>query len=350
MRSAITIDSRRIGGGEPCFVIAEAGVNHNGDLELALKLIDVAAAAGADAVKFQTFSADRLASASAPKAPYQQAATEAKESQHAMLKRLELKPQAYARLMEHCRERGIMFLSSPFDEAAADLLDALGVAAFKVPSGEIVNLPFLEHVARKGRPIILSTGMSDMAEVKAAVDAIRAAGEDRIVLLHCVSDYPADPSEANLRAMATMAAACQCPVGFSDHSEGRAVAVAAIALGACVIERHFTLDRNLPGPDHRASLEPEELAAMIGDIRTTEAALGSGHKLPQPSEFANRAIVRKSIAAARDLPVGTVLKAADLTMLRPGTGLAPRLLPQLAGRRLRAAVAAGTLIAWDMLA
>ena len=247
MRLAITIDSRRIGGGEPCFVIAEAGVNHNGDLELALKLIDVAAAAGADAVKFQTFSADRLASASAPKAPYQQATTEAKESQHAMLKRLELKPQAYARLMEHCRERGIMFLSSPFDEAAADLLDALGVAAFKVPSGEIVNLPFLEHVARKGRPIILSTGMSDLAEVKTAVDTIRAAGEDQIVLLHCVSDYPADPSEANLRAMATMAAACQCPVGFSDHSEGRAVAVAAIALGACVIERHFTLDRDLPG-------------------------------------------------------------------------------------------------------
>jgi N,N'-diacetyllegionaminate synthase len=348
--ATVTVGGRRIGQGEPCFVIAEAGVNHNGDVDTALRLVDVAAAAGADAVKFQTFAADRLASAAAPKAAYQKLTTGEEESQRAMLKRLELSPDSHSALMNRCRERAIMFLSSPFDERAVDLLDALGVAAFKVPSGEIVNLPYLDHLARKRRPVILSTGMADLAEVKTAVDAIRAAGNDQIVLLHCVSEYPADPARSNLRAMASMAEACGCPVGFSDHSESGAVAIAAVALGACVIERHFTLDRNLPGPDHRASLEPAELADMIRDIRIAEAALGDGQKLPQPGELGNRAVVRKSIAAARDLPAGTVLRADDLTTLRPGNGIAPALLSQLAGRRLRDAVAAGTLIAWDMLA
>jgi N,N'-diacetyllegionaminate synthase len=350
MTATVTIGTRRIGGSEPCFVIAEAGVNHNGDMAMAIRLIDVAAAAGAEAVKFQTFTADRLASASAPKAAYQKITTEAGESQHAMLKWLELKPQDHDLLMNHCRVRGIIFLSSPFDALAADLLDELGVAAFKIPSGEIVNLPFLEHVARKRRPVIVSTGMSTLAEVKTAVDTIRTAGNNQIVLLHCLSVYPADPAEANLRAMATMAEACNCPVGFSDHTGSGVVAIAAVALGAVVIERHFTLDRNLPGPDHRASLEPTELAVMIRDVRATQAALGDGQKLPQPSELENRAIVRKSIAAARDLPAGAVLQTSDLTTLRPGTGLAPTLLPELVGRRMRAAVGAGTLIAWDMLA
>jgi N-acetylneuraminate synthase/N,N'-diacetyllegionaminate synthase len=349
MTATVTIGTRRIGGHEPCFVIAEAGVNHNGDLATAIKLIDVAARAGADAVKFQTFSADRVASASAPKAAYQKVTTAAEESQHAMLKRLELPPQAYGTLMNHCNERAIMFLSSPFDEQAADLLDSLGVAALKVPSGEIVNLAYLQHVAHKRRPLIVSTGMSTLEEVRTAVDTIRAAGNDQIVLLHCLSDYPADPAEANLRAMAAMADACNCPVGFSDHTKGQAVAIAAVALGAAAIERHFTLDRNLPGPDHRASLEPAELTAMVRDIRLTEAALGHGRKVPQPSELENRAIVRKSIAAARDLAAGAVLQAADVVMLRPGTGLAPAVLPQLLGRTVRVAVASGTLMSWEML-
>ncbi len=344
------IENRRVGDGEPCFIIAEAGVNHNGDMHMAASLIDVAADAGADAVKFQTFSADRVASASAPKATYQSVTTAAEESQYAMLKRLELPPHAHSKLIEHCRQRGIMFLSSPFDEQAVDLLDTLGVAAFKVPSGEIVNLPYLRHMARRGRPIILSTGMSTLDEVKTAVTTIRSAGNDQIVLLHCLSNYPADPAEANLRAMSTMKEACHCPVGFSDHTQGHAVAIAAVALGACVIERHFTLDRNLPGPDHRASLEPAELAAMIRDIRTTEAALGDGRKVAQPSELENRAVIRKSIAIARDLPAGAVLQSADLTTLRPGTGLAPGLARQVIGRRLRDAVTEGTLISWDMLA
>ena len=349
MTAMVTIGARHVGGGEPCFVIAEAGVNHNGDVAVAMNLIDVAAAAGADAVKFQTFSADRVASPLAPKAAYQKVTSAAGESQHAMLKRLELSPQAHRLLMEHCHARGIMFLSSPFDEQAVDMLDALGVAAFKVPSGEIVNLHYLQHVACKGRPIIMSTGMSTLDEVRTAVNTIRAAGNDQIVLLHCLSDYPADPAEANLRAMATLAEACYCPVGFSDHSEGHTVAIAAVALGACLIERHFTLDRALPGPDHRASLEPAALAEMVRDIRTAQAALGNGQKVPQPSEMANRAVVRKSIAAARDLPADAVLQASDLTMLRPGTGLAPALAPQLTGCRLRVAVAAGTPITWDMV-
>lgn len=350
MTSTVGIGARRVGVGEPCFIIAEVGVNHNGDINMARKLIDVAVEAGADAVKFQTFSADRLASANAPKATYQKATTSAIESQHSMLKRLEISAEAHAVLMGYCQERGIMFLSSPFDEYATDFLDNLGVVAFKVPSGEIVNLPYLEHMARKGRPIILSSGMSTLKEVTTAVAVIRAAGNDQIVLLHCLSDYPADPRETNLRAMATMAAACECPVGYSDHTEGHVVTIVAVALGACLIERHFTLDRNLPGPDHRASLEPAELVAMIHDIRTTEAAFGTGRKEPQPSELENRAIIRKSVAAAHDLPAGSMLKATDLMMIRPGTGLLPSVAPQLVGRHLRTAVVAGTLITWDMVA
>jgi N,N'-diacetyllegionaminate synthase len=349
MTATVLIGGRRIGAGERCFVIAEAGVNHNGDMALARELIDVAADAGADAVKFQTFSADRLASRDAPKAAYQKVTTSPDESQHAMLQRLELTTEAHERLIERCGGRGIMFLSSPFDEQAADLLDALSVAAFKVPSGEVVNLPYLRHVAGKGRPIILSSGMSTLDEVGAAVAAIREVGNDQLALLHCLSNYPADPAEANLRAMATMAEAFRCPVGFSDHTEGHVAAIAAVALGACIIERHFTLDRELPGPDHRASLEPDELTAMIRDIRTTQAALGSGRKEPQPSELENRAVIRKSIVAARDLSAGTVLREADLGTMRPGTGLSPAMMPQLTGRRVRTAVAAGTPIALDML-
>jgi N,N'-diacetyllegionaminate synthase len=349
MSDVIEIGGRQIGSGAPCFIIAEAGVNHNGDADLAHRLVDVAVEAGADAVKFQTFSADRLAALAAPKAAYQMRTTASDESQHAMLKRLELTPQAHQSLIEHCRQRGVMFLSSPFDEEAADLLDRLGVAAFKVPSGEIVNLPFLRHLAAKGRPIILSTGMADLTEVETAVNAIRTAGHRALVLLHCVSDYPADPGQANLRAMATLRAAFGLPVGFSDHTVGSAVPLAAVALGACIVERHFTIDRTLPGPDHAASLEPAEVRDLIRAIRTVEAALGDGRKRPQSSERENRAIIRKSIAAARDLPAGAPLRAGDLTAIRPGTGLSPALADKLLGRCPRVDVPAGTLLAWHML-
>ena len=345
----VTIGNRRVGPGERCFVIAEAGVNHNGDMALAKRLIDVAVDAGADAVKFQTFSADRLASAAAPKAAYQKQTTSSDESQHAMLKRLELTPEAHRLLIDHARTRGIMFLSSPFDEQAADFLETLDVPAFKIPSGEIVNLPFLRHVAAKGRPVILSTGMADAAEVATAVNEIAAAGLRDLVLLHCLSNYPADPAEANLRAITAMHEAHGLPVGFSDHTEGVAVALAAVALGACVIEKHFTLDRTLPGPDHRASIEPDELTALVQGIRTVEGALGDGRKRAQPSELENRAVIRKSLVAARDLSAGEALTADDLAAVRPGTGLSPAMASQIVGRRLRIAVPAGTPIAWDML-
>ena len=347
---SVAIGDRQVGEDRPCFFIAEAGVNHNGDLELARRLIDVAAESGADAVKFQTFSADRLVSRDAPKAAYQKVTTAADESQHAMLARLELKPDDHRVLIKHCRKRDIMFLSSPFDEPAIDLLASLDVPAFKVPSGEIINFAYLDHMARKGRPILLSTGMSDLDEVTAAVERIRAAGNERIVLLHCLSNYPADPAEANLRAMRTMAESCGVPVGFSDHTEGTAVSVAAVALGACTIEKHFTLDRALPGPDHRASLEPQELADLIRDIRRAQSALGDGCKRAQPSEEENRVVIRKSLATSRDLPAGHVFQNADLTAMRPGTGLPPSRAEEVIGRRLKSAAPAGTIIALDMLA
>ncbi|EWY42513.1 hypothetical protein N825_01035 [Skermanella stibiiresistens SB22] len=347
--TTVELAGRRIGSGMPCFVIAEAGVNHNGDLDMALRLIDAAVEAGADAVKFQTFDADRLATVDAPKAAYQKVTTGTVESQHEMLRRLQLDAEAHVRLQRHCAERGILFLSSPFDERAADLLDGLDVAGFKIPSGELTNLPFLAHVAAKRRPIILSTGMADMAEVAVAVSHIAAAGCTDVILLHCLSNYPADPVEANLRAMAAMTAAFYLPVGYSDHTEGVAVALAAVALGAVMIEKHFTLDRTLPGPDHPASLEPAELADLITGIRTVERALGDGVKKSRPSEAGTRATMRKSLVATRDLSAGTLLTAADITAKRPGTGLSPAVLPYLLGRRTAVAVAAGAPIDWALL-
>ena len=256
----IEIAGRKIGPGQPCFIIAEAGVNHNGNLELALKLVDAAAAAGADAVKFQTFKADRLVTKDAPKAGYQIRATGDAGTQYEMLKHLELTEEDHRALIAHCERRGVLFLSTPFDEESCDFLESLGLPAFKLPSGELTNLPFLAHVAGKGKPVILSTGMATLQEVDAAVETFARSGNNRLVLLQCVSEYPADPAEANLRAMASMRSLFGFPVGFSDHTPGMAAAITAAALGACVVEKHFTLDRELPGPDHRASLEPEELA------------------------------------------------------------------------------------------
>jgi N-acetylneuraminate synthase/N,N'-diacetyllegionaminate synthase len=345
--ATVTIGRHAVGAGKPCLVIAEAGVNHNGDLAMAHRLVDVAADAGADVVKFQTFAAERLADRNAPKAPYQLETTSTAESQFEMLKRLELDEAGHVALMQHCAARGILFMSSPFDELAADLLDRLGVAAFKIPSGEIDNLPFLRHVARKGRPMIVSTGMATQEESSAAVDAIRHAGNSGVVLLHCLSNYPADPAETNLRAIGTMTAAFGVPVGFSDHTMGTAVSLAAVALGACVIEKHFTL---LPGPDHRASLEPGELKTMVAMIRTVESALGDGIKRPQPSETAVRDVARKSLFAARELTAGAAIAAGDLIARRPGIGISPAQHEGLIGRRLRVTVAAGTLLDWSMLA
>jgi N-acetylneuraminate synthase len=348
--STISIGAHRIGPGAPCFVIAEAGVNHNGLLASALALIDVAADAGADAVKFQTFDADLLASTDAPKAAYQVETTGAGESQHAMLARLQLSPEEYGRLAERARERSILFLSTPFDEPSVALLDELGVPAFKLPSGEITNLPFLDHVARYRRPMIVSTGMASLDEVSDAVTTIRAAGNDGIALLHCVSNYPANPADVNLRAMATMAATFGVPVGYSDHTLDSAIGLAAVALGACIIEKHFTLDRSLPGPDHRASLEPVELARFVRDIRAVESALGDGRKSPAAAEAATAAVSRRSLIAARDIAAGAIITDGHLAAKRPGTGLSPALRARVLGRSAKEQIPAGTVLQWEMLA
>jgi N,N'-diacetyllegionaminate synthase len=316
---------------------------------MARRLIDVAAEAGADAVKFQTFRAEALVTASAPKAEYQLQTTSEQESQLEMLQRLELPKTAYPELQMHCDQRGILFLSTPFDESAADFLDQIGVLAFKISSGDVTNIPLLEHVARKGKPVILSTGMSDMNEVGKAVQTIRNGGCEDLVLLQCVSNYPANPADVNLRAMQTMATEFDVPVGYSDHTTGIEVALAAVALGACVIEKHFTLDRNLPGPDHRASLEPPELAAMIEGIRKVEAALGDGRKARAASEADTARAARRSLTAAQDLSAGTRLTRDMIAIQRPGTGLSPALLSSVVGRTVCVNVRAGSLLSLEML-
>jgi N-acetylneuraminate synthase len=340
----IQVGNKLIGAAQPVFVIAEAGVNHNGDLQRARALIDVAVEAGADAVKFQTFQADRLATPDAPKADYQVQTTGDAESQFDMLRRLELSPDAHRELQSYCHERGIIFLSTPFDDVAVDLLDELGVPAFKISSGDLTNSPLLEHVASKGKPVILTTGMSELSELIEAVSVLNTAGCENPVLLHCVSNYPADTAEVNLRAMQTMRSAFDVPVGFSDHTEGIDVALAAVALGACVIEKHFTLDRTLPGPDHRASLEPAELRELVRSIRRVETALGNGRKVPSASELETAKVARRSLVAARDIPAGVTLERSMVVMRRPGTGMSPGMLETLLNRRTVREIAAGTLL------
>ena len=330
-------------------VIAEAGVNHNGDLDLARQLVDIAADAGADLVKFQTFSADRLATRSARKADYQANATGVDESQHAMLRRLELSEDAHRMLIAHCEARGIGFFSTGFDIECVDLLVRLGLRRFKVPSGEITNLPYLRHVgqlARRGSPVILSTGMATLGEIDAALAALEDAGTGRhqITVLHCNTDYPTPAHEVNLRAMGSIAQTFGVAVGYSDHTQGIEVAVAAVALGASVIEKHFTVSRSLPGPDHPASLEPAELKAMVAAIRNIVQALGDGVKRPTPGELKNRPVARKSLVALRPIAAGELFSADNLVAKRPGTGLSPMRWDELIGRPAPRAFAADELI------
>jgi N,N'-diacetyllegionaminate synthase len=331
-------------GARRCFVIAEAGVNHNGSIENAHALVDVAADAGADAVKFQIFTPERLVSVSAPKAEYQIASTGGTESQLEMLEQLTLTQAGFAELSEHSAERGIVFLCTAFDEENADFLTDLGVVAFKVPSGEITNHPFLAHLARKGKPLLVSTGMSTLAEVRDAVDVIGKHGSPPFGLFHCVSQYPAPVDECNLNAMATMRDAFGVPVGWSDHTLGIGVSVAAVAAGADLIEKHFTVSRDLPGPDHAASLEPAELTQLVKEIREVEAALGGGEKVPASSETSNIRLVRRSLHASRRLPSGHVLEASDCIALRPATGISPTKLEELLGRRVTRDIEKGQLL------
>ena len=318
------------------FVIAEAGVNHNGSLEMAFQLIDVAVAAGADAVKFQTFKAENVIAISAPKAAYQQETTGSDESQLEMVKKLELDEAAHTRLYKYCQHKGIQFLSTPFDLESIDLLIRLGLEVFKIPSGEITNLPYLRKLGGLKKKVIMSTGMADLGEIEDALEVITSAGTplSDITILHCNTQYPTPFEDVNLRAMLTIQHAFPgAQVGYSDHTVGIEVPIAAVALGAKVIEKHFTLDRNLPGPDQRASLEPHELTAMISAIRRIEKALGTGIKKPSPSELKNKPIARKSIVAALPIKEGEVFSEMNITVKRPGTGISPMRWDELMGRK-----------------
>ena len=335
--------------GTATYVIAEAGVNHNGSVEQARRLIDVAAEAGADAVKFQTFRAATLVSAATPMADYQKRNTGSSSSMADMLRDLELSFDDFAALSAYCREVGIEFLSTPFDVESADVLHRLGMRAFKLASGEITNPQLIRHVGRFDRPVILSTGMANLGEVERALGWLEDSGTGEIAILHCVSDYPTAPSDVNLRAMDTLAAAFGHVTGWSDHCVGDTVAIAAVARGARIIEKHFTLDKALPGPDHKASLEPAELAQMIERIRVVEQALGDGRKGPTPAERNVKAVARRSIAAIRDIAAGERITPDDLGFLRPATGLPPDLLEMVVGRTARIAIPGGSLLTLEQI-
>jgi N,N'-diacetyllegionaminate synthase len=316
-------------------VIAEAGVNHNGRLDTAKQLVNVAAEAGADMVKFQTFSADRLVTTSADKAEYQNQTTDASESQHTMIRKLELSLEIHEELIAYCRKCGIKFFSTGFDTQSICMLVELGLEQFKIPSGEITNLPYLRHIGNYGKPVILSTGMATLGEIEAALEVMETSGTPRnqITVLHCNTEYPTPMEDVNLRAMVSMGQAFGVPVGYSDHTLGIEVPIAAVALGAIVIEKHFTLDRNLPGPDHKASLEPNELKMMVQAIRNIEKAMGNGVKKPSPSEKKNIPIARRSIVARISIKKGELFTEGNLIVKRPGTGISPMKWDEVLGRR-----------------
>ncbi len=327
-------------------IIAEAGVNHNGDIQLAKKLIDIAADAGADLVKFQTFSADRLVTQNASKAKYQVLATDKIESQHEMLRKLQLTESMHHELINHCANRQIGFFSTGFDIESINFLAGLGQDLFKIPSGEITNLPFLRHIGGLNKRVLLSTGMSNMHEVAAALNALELAGtpKQKITVLHCTSSYPAEMSDVNLRAMLSIQEEFGVEVGYSDHTLGIEVAIAAVALGAKVIEKHFTLDRNMTGPDHKASLEPDELIRMVAGIRSIEKALGDGNKVITQNEIQNRDVARKSIVASRNIQAGEVFTENNLTAKRPGTGISPMEWDKVIGTKAKQSYAKDDLI------
>jgi len=307
------------------FIIAEAGVNHNGNIEIAKKMIEVAKECGADAIKFQTFKAEKVISRYAPKAEYQKQTTGETDSQLEMVKKLELSFDDFVALKEYCDKLNIMFLSTPFDFESIDFLNDLGLEIFKIPSGEITNLPYLEKIGKLGKKVILSTGMADLGEIEDALDILISCGtkKENITVLHCNTEYPTPYEDVNLLAMLTIKEAFKVKVGYSDHTLGIEIPIAAVALGASVIEKHFTLDKNMEGPDHKASLEPHELKAMIDAIVNIEKALGNGMKKPSKSELKNKDIVRKSIVAKREIKKGEIFTEDNITVKRPGTGISP---------------------------
>ncbi|NQU80350.1 MAG: N-acetylneuraminate synthase [Bacteroidetes bacterium] len=316
------------------FIIAEAGVNHNGSLELAKRMIDVAKEAGADAIKFQTFKAEKVISRYARKADYQKRTTGIDKSQLEMVKRLELDVQAHRELISYCKEKDILFLSSPFDLDSIDLLDQLGIEIFKIPSGEVTNLPYLRKIGKLKKKIILSTGMADLGEIEDALDILTESGtkKNQITVLHCNTEYPTPSEDVNLKAMLTLRDSFKIKVGYSDHTLGIDVPIAAVALGAKVIEKHFTLDKNMEGPDHQASLDPSELKQMVKSIRNIEKSLGDGIKKPSKSEMKNKPIARKSIIASRTIEKGEIFSEENITIKRPGNGISPMRWEEVVGK------------------
>jgi N,N'-diacetyllegionaminate synthase len=345
----VRIGDREVGGGASVYVIAEAGSNHDRDLDQAKRLIDVAAVAGADAVKFQTFASDRIVAETSTRAKYLDGLLPPDKTMADLFRELELPREWHAELFRHATEAGLDFLSTPFDFEAIDLLDELGVKAFKVASYELWHLPLIREVASRGKPIICSTGMADLADVQEAVDTVAETGNDQLILLHCVVNYPPPFADLNLRAIQTLQTAFQVPVGYSDHSAGIAAPIAATALGASVIEKHFTLSRDLPGPDHRFAIEPNELTAMVRAIRDAHDALGSGIKRMAPAEEDLYTTARRSLFAARDIVAGTVLTEADIAILRPGTGIEVRDLRKLVGRTARRSIGRHEPLSWEMV-
>ncbi|MBI4833596.1 MAG: N-acetylneuraminate synthase [Planctomycetes bacterium] len=347
----VKIGKRWIGEGEPCFIIAEAGSNHNRNFKQALKLIDVAAAAGADAVKFQTYSAEKIYSRKTPMASYlkKNKLVKGKETLWDLIKKIEIPRKWHKDLMLYCRKKGILFMSTPFDLEAVDELEKVGVSAHKIASFEITHLPLLKHTAETGKPIILSTGMADLADIETALDVIYKAGNHKVVLLHCAISYPPKYEDLNLRAMQTMNQAFQLPVGFSDHTLGMTSDIAAVALGACVIEKHFTLDRSLPGPDHPFALEPGELKSMVQAIRDTEKSLGSPIKMHTRAEEELYKIGRRSLVAACNIPKGTKITMGMIDVKRPGYGIPTKMMDIVVGRVAKKNIEQDDILTWEMV-
>jgi len=345
----IFIQNRPIGQGHPVYIIAEAGVNHNGSLDLALELVREAKKTGADCVKFQTFKAAQIVTPEAPKANYQLQVTDPGESQFDMLKKLELQTEDWQKIMGYCHELDIQFLSTPYNKEDADLLADLGVDAFKIASGQLVETPFLQYVAHKGKPMIISSGMATLAEVYEGVQAIRSTENQDIILLQCTTNYPSSLQDANIRAMCAMQQSLNIQIGYSDHVPSNYACYSAVALGACLIEKHFTLDTKMEGPDHSSSLDPQAFTQLVEGIRSIEASLGSSVKNPSTTEIANTQGMRRSIIAHRPLAAGTIIEEKDLGYKRPATGISPSMLHQILGKTVRKDIPADTPIPFDAI-
>jgi N,N'-diacetyllegionaminate synthase len=345
----IKIGTKVIGDGNPTFTIAEAGVNHNGDINIAKQLVDKALISGADSIKFQTFKTEKLVTQYADMAEYQKDNIGVIESQFNMLKKLELSYDNFIELEAYCNHKEIMFLSTPFDFESADFLESIGMKAYKVSSADLTNIPLLTHIASFNKPMILSSGMATLSEIEDALNAIYCTGNKEVAVLHCTSNYPAKLQGVNLNAMNTIKNAFKVVSGYSDHTEGITVTIAAVAMGASIIEKHFTLDKSMEGPDHKASLNPVELKDMIVAIREVEMALGNGIKMYNPSEVDTMRAARKSIVVARDIKAGEVIDFADLDYKRPGTGLSPKFFTDIIGKKARRDIKVDEQIALNMI-